>query len=232
MKTDGSRGIIEWTLVRSKRKTLSVEVRADGSVVVRAPMRTPLGRIEAFVRDRTPWIESHVAKMAERRARYGIGPYDPSGMTGAAGPSGPYDPSGPSGQPGQPGMSGAGGAVPVLTAEELNVLARAAAKDLPARAARFAPRLGVTYGRITIRCQKTRWGSCSAAGNLNFNCLLMLAPEEIRDYVVVHELAHRLEMNHSPRFWAQVEKVLPDWRQRRAWLKENGGALMLRAGRA
>ena len=71
-------------------------------------------------------------------------------------------------------------------------------------------------------------GSCSGAGNLNFNCLLMLAPPEVRDYGVVHELCHRKEMNHSARFWKEVENILPDYRQRRAWLKENGGRLIAR----
>lgn len=86
----------------------------------------------------------------------------------------------------------------------------------------------MTYGRISIRKQKTRWGSCSREGNLNFNSLLMMAPPEVLDYVVVHELCHRLEMNHSARFWAQVEKVIPDYRKPRKWLKEHGSQLMLR----
>lgn len=82
--------------------------------------------------------------------------------------------------------------------------------------------MGVSYGSITVREQKTRWGSCSAKGNLNFNWKLVLMPEEILDYVVVHELAHRLQMNHSTEFWDEVEKILPDYRKRRQWLKENG----------
>ena len=90
----------------------------------------------------------------------------------------------------------------------------------------YAPAVGVTYDRITIRSQRTRWGSCSSRGNLNFNCLLMLAPEKVVDYVVVHELCHRKEMNHSPRFWAEVERILPDYRQSKRWLKENGQSLM------
>ena len=115
-----------------------------------------------------------------------------------------------------------------LSTEELEALAKQALTDLPERVRRFAPKVGVNYGRITIRNQKTRWGSCSSQGNLNFNCLLMLAPPEVRDYVVVHELCHRREMNHSAAFWVEVEKVLPDWQQRRQWLKDNGGALISR----
>ena len=83
--------------------------------------------------------------------------------------------------------------------------------------------MGVTCGRISIREQKTRWGSCSGQGNLNFNWKLILMPPEILDYVVVHELAHRKQMNHSPAFWAEVERILPDWRERRRWLREKGG---------
>ena len=119
-------------------------------------------------------------------------------------------------------------AQPKLTAEELRDLAQQAAKLLPERSAYFAPKVGVTYGRITIRAQRTRWGSCSGKGNLNFNCLLMLAPAEVQDYVVVHELCHRKEMNHSARFWQEVERVLPDYRVHRKWLKDNGNALMAR----
>lgn len=90
------------------------------------------------------------------------------------------------------------------------------------RVAWFARIMGVSYGRITIRAAKTRWGSCSAKGNLNFHWKLILMPEEVLDYVVVHELAHRKQMNHSPAFWAEVEKVLPDYRERRRWLKTWG----------
>ena len=82
--------------------------------------------------------------------------------------------------------------------------------------------MGISYGMISIREQKTRWGSCSSKGNLNFNWKLILMPEEILDYVVVHELAHRKEMNHSRAFWAIVEQVLPDYQERRDWLKKNG----------
>ena len=115
-----------------------------------------------------------------------------------------------------------------LTPDQIRELADVALRVLPERCRYFAGVMGVRYGRITIRNQKTRWGSCSSGGNLNFNCLLMLAPPEVRDYVVVHELAHLKEMNHSPRFWKEVEKVLPDYRQRLLWLKKNGPELIAR----
>ena len=115
-----------------------------------------------------------------------------------------------------------------LTPEEIKTLAEQALKIIPQRVEYFAGQVGVDYGRITIRNQKTRWGSCSSKGNLNFNCLLMLAPDEILDYVVVHELCHRKEMNHSKAFWAEVEKVLPDYRESVKWLKEKGNLIMRR----
>lgn len=95
-------------------------------------------------------------------------------------------------------------------------------------AAHYAPIVGVDYGRITVRAQRTRWGSCSSKGKLNFNCLLALVPAQVADYIVVHELCHRREMNHSPRFWAEVEKVLPDYRSCEQWLKRHGRDLIAR----
>ena len=115
------------------------------------------------------------------------------------------------------------GALHAIGAEQLETLKELAREPIYESLRRFAPQMGVNYGRVTIRCQKSRWGSCSSAGNLNFNCLLALAPREVLDYVVVHELAHRREMNHSSRFWAAVERIMPDYKRRRKWLKENGG---------
>lgn len=115
-----------------------------------------------------------------------------------------------------------------LTNSELHALVDKALKVIPERVAYFAKRVGVNYGRITIRNQKTRWGSCSSKGNLNFNCLLMLTPPEVIDYVIVHELCHRKEMNHSKDFWSEVKKILPDYKQSIQWLKEEGGCIMRR----
>ena len=105
---------------------------------------------------------------------------------------------------------------------------REAAKEyLPKRAAYYAYLLGVSYDRIRIAGQKTRWGSCSSNKTLSFNWKLMLAPPKVLDYVVVHEVCHLREMNHSPRFWALVESLMPDYKQQRKWLKDNGYTLEL-----
>ena len=100
-----------------------------------------------------------------------------------------------------------------------------ARKVFPERVEYYARLMGISYGRITIREQKTRWGSCSGKGNLNFNWKLTLMPAELLDYVVVHELAHRKEMNHSRKFWKIVEQVLPDYRERRRRLREQASEL-------
>ena len=89
----------------------------------------------------------------------------------------------------------------------------------------YARKMGVTYGRITIREQKTRWGSCTSEGNLNFNWRLIFAPEKVLDYVVVHELSHRKEMNHSPAFYAVVASVMPEYKACEKWLRDNGATL-------
>lgn len=180
------------TIERSKRKTLSLQVKKDGSIVAKAPLRMSEREIQRFIQEKTKWLQETVAKV------------------NAANEAGKQN---------------------RLTDEELYSLAIRAKEIFPEKTRFFAQRMGVTYGRITIRNQATRWGSCSSAGNLNYNCLLMMAPEEIQDYVVVHELAHRKQMNHSQAFWDEVSSVLPDYKTRLKWLKDNGRELMSRAGK-
>lgn len=173
-----------YQIIRSSRKTISIQISPEGTVVVRCPRRLSSRAIQAFVEEKRPWIEKHLAR---RLARPQLPPFTP---------------------------------------EELRALAQQAKQALPERVAHYASLLGVSYGRITVRAQRSRWGSCSAKGNLNFNCLLMLAPPEVQDYVVVHELCHRLELNHSQRFWAWVERIVPDYKLHRKWLKDNGSSLI------
>ena len=115
-----------------------------------------------------------------------------------------------------------------ITSSEINSLKAGAKPIIEEKVRFFADKIGVKYGKITIRSQRTRYGSCSAKGNLNFNCLIMLMPEEIIDYVIVHELCHIKQMNHSRRFWNEVESILPDYKERRKWLKQNGNILIER----
>ena len=179
-------------LVRSNRRSISIEVTRDLRVIVRAPRRLSEKEINRFVGEKADWIDIHLRKMKERQDAL------------------------------------AKEQSKALSEQEIRLLTTRAKRVFPPKVKKFAEIIGVTYGNITIRMQKSRWGSCSGKGNLNFNCLLMNAPEEIVDYVVVHELCHRKEMNHSPRFWAEVEKVMPDYKERRKWLKENGGKLGVR----
>lgn len=179
-------------IIRSRRKTIAIQIDENLRITVRAPLRVPDAAIQKFIEERSEWIERNLEKMKERREEL---------LTEQAGQ---------------------------LTLKELRALAEEAAAYIPGRVSFYAREIGVNYGRITIRNQKSRWGSCSSEGNLNFNCLLMLAPPEIIDYVVVHELCHRLEMNHSPCFWAEVERILPDYKKRRKWLKDNGERIMRR----
>lgn len=177
-------------LIRARRKTLSIRITQEGNLEIRAPLGMPKGEIEAFLKEKAQWIETHRAKVL---AEYTQGQEAPLGE------------------------------------EEILTLAEQMRQCLPEKLNRHGASMGVTFGRVTIRCQQTRWGSCSSRGNLNFNCLLMLAPEEVLDYVVVHELAHRKQMNHSALFWREVERECPDYKKSLRWLKDRGGALLSRA---
>ena len=177
-------------VIKSNRKTISLQVRRDGTTVVRAPLRMSETEIRKFIESHRDWLEKNLEKVQAIREEM---------------PE-----------------------VKRLTREELNDLADQALKVIPERVAYYAPKIGVTYGRITIRNQKTRWGSCSAKGNLNFNCLLMLTPPEVIDSVVVHELCHRKHMNHSDQFYAEILKVYPEYHKWRKWLKQNGDQILMR----
>ena len=179
----------EIELIRSDRRTISIEIRPSG-IIVRAPRRMSSEEISAFLNKKKSWIERHSRQMRERQEIIReLKPYTP---------------------------------------EELKELAEKALVVIPQKVRHYAPLVGVDYGRITIRSQRTRWGSCSGKGNLKFNCLLRLLPDEVIDSVVVHELCHRKHMNHSAQFYAEVEKVFPEYRRCDQWLRENGGLYLSR----
>lgn len=175
-------------VIKSKRKTISIQIKDVDEVLVKAPVRMPDSEIQQFVAGHMSWIQKNLRKMEEQKA--------------------------------------AEAAVAPLSEAEVRALGEKACQVILERVKHFAPIIGVTYGRITIRNQKSRWGSCSSKGNLNFNVGLMLVPPDVLDYVVVHELCHRLEMNHSTRFWNEVGKVIPDYKAKEKWLKENGNTII------
>ncbi len=177
-------------IIRSKRKTLALQIADDGHLVVRAPMRCPNRDIALFIEKSEKWIKTHAAKVIQRsRELEQLEPF---------------------------------------TEQDIRNMAQQAIEVIPKRVKLYAEKLGVTYGRITIRNQKTKWGSCTSKGNLNFNCLLMAAPSEVLDSVVVHELCHRLHMNHSKEFYAEIYRIFPDYDKWNKWLKDNGGLLIAR----
>lgn len=180
-------------VIRSKRKTLAIEIRPDMRVVVRAPEKIPQNEIMKFVEVKQNWIKKHLVQMYFKAEEIKKQKKEPA-----------------------------------LTNADIEKLCQKALSVIPDKVKYYAEIMGVTYGRITIRNQKTRWGSCSSKGNLNFNCLLMLMPDKVLDYVVVHELCHLKQMNHSKKFWKEVERYMPDYKNYKKWLNENGGALIER----
>lgn len=170
--------IYTYTVIRSERKTLALQVRPGGDVLVRAPRRMDPDEIRKFVWEHKNWV---IKKIRESQKYTMKEKYTP---------------------------------------EEKAILRAQAGDILRMKAGYFSRLMGVQYNRIYIKEQKTVWGSCSAKGNLNFNWKLILTGPDQLEYVVVHELAHLKEMNHSPAFWREVEKVLPDYRERRRRLKE------------
>ena len=121
-------------------------------------------------------------------------------------------------------------AIQPLSSGELHALAEQAVRVIPERVRHYAALIGVRPTGITIRNQRTRWGSCSSRGRLNFNCLLMLTPPEALDSVVVHELCHLKQMNHSEAFYREVYRVFPDYDRWHGWLREHQEELMARLG--
>lgn len=174
---------IHYRIIKSNRKTITIQVKPDGQVIVRCPKRMRAEAVKAFVESKADWINKHLAMLPLKET-----------------------------------VS--------FTEKEIADLREQTRVLVTQRLKYYTPLIGVTYNRVAIRTQRTRWGSCSGKGNLNFNCLLALAPPEVLDYVVVHELCHRKELNHSDCFWEEVEKILPDYRERKKWLKDNGAKLI------
>ena len=180
--------MIPYTVIRSNRKTLGMQVTENG-IVVRVPYLTVSYQIERFVREHEDWARAQLSKIEARKSKVS--------------------------------------SVKVMTKAQMNKLRKLAKAYIPERVDHYARLLGVSsrVSSVSVRCQKTRWGSCTSQGSISINCLLMLAPKEVLDAVVVHELCHLFEMNHSPRFYSYVLSVYPAYKKWYKWLRDNGAVL-------
>lgn len=170
-------------IIKTKRKTISLEIHREGRVIVRAPLGITERELEDFIESHKNWIERKKRLLEERR---------------------------------QQAFSTKAPPADEISPQEWKQIKTSFAEAVE----EYCHRMNVTVGRITIRDQKTRWGSCSAKGNVNFNYRLYYMPRELMEYVVVHELAHRKHMDHSAQFWEEVERYCPQYRTYRKELKK------------
>jgi len=176
-------GEFEYQVIRSARKTMTLEVRRDGNVIVRAPLRTGLPRIKRFVNQKQEWVLGCLERTKEYREQKPLSAD--------------------------------------LSESKRNVYIRKAKETITKRVSYFARLMGVSYRNITIREQKTRWGSCSIhSKKIRMNLQLAVKSEECVEYVLVHELCHLLEPSHNQRFYDLMSHFLPDWRERKQKLNE------------
>lgn len=215
-------------LKRSRRRSLSLRVLPDGRLEVRAPLRYPEYKIRAFVQSRAEWIDKQRLVMVQRSAQYPPHTWLPGDRLLWLG---------------EPLALAAGAQkrpLVVLTGRELRVAAEAMPRArvlverwykaqagiyMEERLRDLAGLHGFTYQRLRVSNARTRWGSCSSTGVISLSWRLMMAPPRVIDYVMLHELAHLRQANHSAKFWAIVAGMMPDYKAQRAWLKVSGYAL-------
>ena len=194
-----------------------------GTVEVVLPRRLPQRAAQDAVRELRPWIERRLAEVGRQRAavlaRGDSVPY--LGETLALAP-----------EPGRERVARRGTSLLVPAGEDRipaleRWYRRMAREEISRRLDRACSAVGVSYTRLSIRDQRTRWGSCSRSGALSFNWRLLLAPEQVLDYVIWHEVCHLRVMDHSPRFWSLLAGHCPDYRDHVSWLKRNAGTLAL-----
>lgn len=249
--------VFEATVTKSKRKSLAISVGTDGVVKVKAPMVLSDAAILEWVESKAGWIIRKRKEMLDLPGYQEAKQYVSGEKFLFLGQEYELEVRESTARAGTVGIvedklvvfvKGSTGDIKENTASEekrnMEVLQKSSVSEevrnalwhwyekqariwIPRRVRYYAGEIGETYQRITLKNQKKRWGSCSSARNLNFNWRLVMAPLDVLDYVVVHELCHLKQMNHSAAFWTEVEKVLPDYKERKKWLDENGRMLKL-----
>lgn len=221
-----------WT---ARKKSIALSVR-DGAIVILSPMHVSDGEIDALIATNADWVRGKLTKQAETKKRtehrfvdgeqfFYLGEEYPLKVVDGRKPlaelvEGSFVVHTRRSQtPEQRARS--------IRAAFLRWYKSEAETVLTQRVAFFSPRIGRTPKRIFFRDYKSMWGKCDVEGRITFNWKLVMAPEYILDYVVVHEMVHLHHLNHSPAFWQRVEALLPDYKQRRKWLKDHGGLLTI-----
>lgn len=210
---------IEYTLIRSARKSIAIQIK-DAAVLVRAPQRASKAAIDRFVQQKQGWIQKHLAgqqQTQQKRESFSINYGDTALLAGREFPIVATE--------GRPGFDGHCFAIPagMHSTQIKNLLVQVyrdvAEKLLISRTQHFAVQMNVHPTAVRINAARTRWGSCSGKNSINYSWRLVMASPDIMDYVVVHELAHIREHNHSARFWAIVEQAMPHCQQYRKKLR-------------
>jgi predicted metal-dependent hydrolase len=214
-------------IIRTRRKTIALIVNHQGRLIVRAPLHTSESQIRKIVAQKTSWIEKkkrlvllrqplpEVERFREGREFHYLGRLYPLAVVDRRQPllalNGRFELARP--------------ALPDAERVFEKWYRTQARKVLAERVPQLANRFGFQFQRLSVNGARTRWGSCGIRGSLNFSWRLVMAPEQVIDYVILHELAHLRIRNHSSQFWELVEKLMPEYRQARAWLKQNGHKL-------
>jgi predicted metal-dependent hydrolase len=215
-------------LVRSRRKTVAIIIERDGKLTVRAPLLMPEARIRNFVEEHAVWIAKNRARLqsnppvtpkryVEGETFLYLGRSYPLSIAPRQRPALHFD-----GKAFRLTRS----ALPKAEQTFVRWYKQQAARLLAERVAFFSEKYGFQYKKIRISSARTRWGSCSSLGTLSFTYRLVMAPQEVQDYVVLHELVHTRVRNHSRSFWDSLGRLMPDYKTPRAWLKKNGNFLM------
>lgn len=224
---------LQYHIVYSKRRTVGIEISPDGTVTVRAPLRMPEKDIEQILMSKLDWIEQK-RKMFQRKSekanRVLNTEYEEGSLMPFRGERYPIHRSFHQGLK-KPIVSFDGNSFTVRFGKEdkdsirqafLVWYKKAATNEFLQRVDFYKTLMQETVGTVRIKDQKSCYGSCSSKRNLNFNWKCILAPSEVLDYIVVHELCHLRHMNHSKEFWAEVEGIFPNYAKAKRWLKENG----------
>lgn len=217
-------------LIRSDRKSIAIVVRRDGKVIVRAPHRATNKQIMGFVEEKSAWIEAKLAEAKVLSGRTAPRTFSSGERLPYLGTEYPLEIV----QRARPALSFEDGCFQLAASSQprarewLTAWYREEARRvIGGRARILAEKYDLKYSKIKITSARTRWGSCSSLGTLSFSWRLVMAPLPVIDYVVIHELAHLIEKNHSSRFWDQVKAMLPDYMKQVRWLKEKGFRLSL-----